>query len=1040
MKPIYIRMQAFGSYQDECISFEKVNHGLFLITGDTGAGKTTIFDAITFALYGKTSGGKRDGKMMCSQYAPGGRKTEVEFKFEYRGEKYTVTRRPEQANWKKKKDEAGREYYEQLATPLKPTAELIMPDGSVYPGKIKDINYKIEEIIGLNAEQFTQIAMLAQGDFMKLLHASSEERKAIFAKIFDTKLYELIETEIAKRAKTINIQLANNKNDIKKEFDRIKCVEGSRYTEEWSSEKYQEKFSESDKDSLLELISDICGEGVEKQKEIEKKKADTEKKINHIDAAIQMANTVNKYFHDLKEWKKKEEKLQEKTQYISGLNDKIEEGKRALEVKKDYDALEQKKNETDACRKRIEALASWIQENQEKLDKLRIQSEGAGEKYDKESPQLHADIKNISEGLDKYEELENLVKNQTEMENRINQSDSRLQELQEKKAECGEELEKLSEDIEKLKKKTGNMEALEKEIEITENKKKDLEAVRQHILNLENSNREWKLKEKEYHKAEKNEELRQKEYEILYEKFVSSQAAIIRAGLKPGEPCPVCGSVHHNNDRTAIQEWKDIIDDKALKREKTKLDKAAEAKKSAYREMQDRLSEKNSILGILNDSCHKIYGNDVFFEEAVRDRLEADYKNISVELEKKYNFQEEAVKNNEFIQKNEKIVKDLTDKIDFYTDSIKKENEAINDLKVEKSGCDAGIKGLREQLIYPDKKQAGAVLEKKRSVLEKLKEAAAGSAEKYQAFEKETSEKTGQLLSEKENLKRNEEAFHEAKNKYEESLRTQGFDSTEAFRMAFLKKEEIEAFQMEIENYRTDMAVAHDNTGRLKKETEGKKIVDVKQYEEEKRELKNYKTILEKETKVIFNIVSVNKEAYKNGCTLYEQREKMQKTAAILNNLDSTANGKISGKHINFQTYIQRRYFKQIIDRANKRLYKMSGNQFILQCRDVKNLGAQGQVGLDLDVYSIVNDQTRDVKTLSGGESFMAALSMALGMADIIQNSRGSIHIDTMFIDEGFGSLSEETRNKAINILNELSEGKRLVGIISHVSELKSQV
>ena len=160
----------------------------------------------------------------------------------------------------------------------------------------------------------------------------------------------------------------------------------------------------------------------------------------------------------------------------------------------------------------------------------------------------------------------------------------------------------------------------------------------------------------------------------------------------------------------------------------------------------------------------------------------------------------------------------------------------------------------------------------------------------------------------------------------------------------------------------------------------------------------------------------------------------------ILKCLDDTVNGRISGKHINFQTYIQRRYFKQVVDRANKRLYVMSGNQFLLQCRDVENLGAQGYVGLDLDIYSVVNDQTRDVKTLSGGESFMAALSMALGMADIIQNSRGSIHIDTMFIDEGFGSLSEETRNQAVRILNELSEGKRLVGIISHVSELKSQI
>jgi exonuclease SbcC len=184
----------------------------------------------------------------------------------------------------------------------------------------------------------------------------------------------------------------------------------------------------------------------------------------------------------------------------------------------------------------------------------------------------------------------------------------------------------------------------------------------------------------------------------------------------------------------------------------------------------------------------------------------------------------------------------------------------------------------------------------------------------------------------------------------------------------------------------------------------------------------------------------VDREVCKKVKKLYREREEINEENQLITSLYKTANGKYSGKKINFQTYIQRRYFKQVIERANKRLYKMSNNQFILRCREMEDLGKSGYVGLDLDVYSIVNDQIRDVKTLSGGESFVAALSMALGMADIIQDSHGSVHIDTMFIDEGFGSLSDETRNQAIGILNELSEGKRLVGIISHVSELKAQV
>ena len=1041
MKPIYIRMQAFGSYQEECISFEKVEHGLFLITGDTGAGKTTIFDAITFALYGKTSGGRRDGKMMRSQYAPRDRKTEVEFKFIYHGEEYTIIRSPEQTNWKKKKDGDGREYFEQLATPLKPRAELIMPDGSAYPGKIKDINNKIEEIIGLSAEQFTQIAMLAQGDFMKLLHASSEERKEIFAKIFDTKLYELIEKEIAVRSKNMNIRLAENRKDIEKELGRVRCVEESLYFEEWNSDKYREKFSESDKESLLGLISDICKEAGKKQKEIESRKEEIEKKISDTDTRIQLANTVNKLFEDLKTWEEKGQQLEEKSQYINGLKERIKAAEKALEVKKDYDDLKRKEKEVSECRERTEKLAGWIEKNQENLEQLKERAQEAKKNYDSQSPQLYAEIRTVSESLPKYEELNNLIKTREMLDEKEKQLAGELSEILKEREETGTKQKQLSEETEKLREKAGNMEALEKELEIIANKKKDFSALVEHISKLESIEEELRVKGEAYDKAEKKEAERRQDYELVYHKFIDSQSAVIRAELREGEPCPVCGSIHHEHNFTDEHtEFGEIVDEKMLKKEKTKLDKAVSEKESAYKEKQEKISEEKSILGILNDGCSKLYGEDFIFEGSVRENIESDYNHICQELEEKKAVQKETEKQNKLIQKNEKSLKEIAEKYEKHSKDIDDKNEKINQLKIEKSGNTAGIGALEKQLVYADKIQAEQELRRKQDTLEELNRILSEGEQKYKTLEKEMNENTGKFSSETESLQRDEALLRLAEEKYSESLERQGFSSTEEFQAACLKKSEIERFQKEIENYGADLAVAHNNIQRLKEETEGKNVMDATQYENEKKTLNKLKAELDKETKVIFNIVSVNNDAYEKGCSLYQAREKMQKTAAVLNNLDNTANGKLSGKHINFQTYIQRRYFKQIIDRANKRLYKMSGNQFILQCRDVKNLGSQGQVGLDLDVYSIVNDQCRDIKTLSGGESFMAALSMALGMADIIQNGRGSIHIDTMFIDEGFGSLSEDTRNQAINILNELSEGKRLVGIISHVSELKSQV
>jgi exonuclease SbcC len=295
----------------------------------------------------------------------------------------------------------------------------------------------------------------------------------------------------------------------------------------------------------------------------------------------------------------------------------------------------------------------------------------------------------------------------------------------------------------------------------------------------------------------------------------------------------------------------------------------------------------------------------------------------------------------------------------------------------------------------------------------------------------------GKLAQEEQNRTELETDAWQAQQAYETALRQQGFSAAADFLAARLERARITELQQQVKDYEIKWQITQNDLERLQRDTEGKKTVDTEEYRNVCAALEEKKTELEQRDRQLHTITQNNQSAFARAKALYQKRADMDQKHKILNSLNDTANGK---KHMKFQTYVQRYFFKTIIASANQRLYRMSGGQFILQCRDVKDLGRQGYVGLDLDVYSIVNEQCRDVKTLSGGESFMAALSMALGMADIIQNSTGSVHIDTMFIDEGFGSLSEETRNQAIQVLSELSEGKRLVGIISHVSELKAQV
>lgn len=1037
MKPIYIKMKAFGSYQEETIDFTNVNQGLFLITGDTGAGKTTIFDAITYALYGKTSGGKRNGEMMCSQYAPAGMRTEVEFRFVYNDSEYTVIRSPEQFKWKKAEQD-GTEYYKPLKTMSPATVELILPDGTAWQGKKREIDNKIEEIVGLNVEQFTQIAMLAQGEFMKLLHATSEERKEIFAKIFDTNLYGRIEKKISERAKTMNQQLDGNKQDILRELERVRCVENSRYQQDWDL--YEEKFSESDKENLLKLISDICQEGERKKREVDEKKEETEMQLDSVKKELQMAEMINKIFNEMEEEEKQQQDLEAELPKIKESKEKVKKGEQAAMVQNDYQNLQEKKRILEGCKCRIKELEQWMEENTPELERLKCLAEEAAKYYESKSPELHGAIAELRGNFEKYDALERWKEKDTEIEKELQNVQERIKKSEQDREKRNKEQERLSAAVEELKKSTENIEVLKEKTEKEENRKDGLKDIRIHLAELEEKNTEWKKTQKIYDAASNKEEKKQAAYDDIYHRFIESQAFVLRSGLKEGEPCPVCGSIHHVMTEDERREEKESADEKMLQKAKQELEQAVQEKNSANESMQQSKLAAESIRRVLENEYKKFYGKELMICENTADEIESDYQRINQsiqELEKRRKTGEQNIK---ILEKNEERLKEIAAESETLAERLAEQQKVMNEIKLQQTECAARLNQLEETLAYPDKAQAKKILEKKEAEVAAMKQAKDKREAEYQKFEQMINEKNGKLSSEKENLLRDEEGFRTAEDSYEKSLKEHGFESSDVFLNAVLSKEEIQKLNNIIQEYNNKELLVRNNLERLKREAEGKKKIDTSEYEIKQQDLKDRLEELAKKEKEVSIIDNNNRTAFQKGTKLYEQREKWKEQAAILDVLNKTANGGISKKRINFQTYIQRRYFKQIIEYANKRLYPMSGGQFILQCRDIEDLETQGTVGLDLDVYSIVNDRTRDVKTLSGGESFMAALSMALGMADIIQNNMGSIHIDTMFIDEGFGTLSEETRNQAIQILNELSGGKRFVGIISHVSELKAQV
>lgn len=1070
MKPIYIIMKAFGSYIDERIDFAENDSGLFLITGDTGAGKTTIFDAVTFALYGETSGGKREGRMMRSQYAQPDMQTEVTLKFWYDGEEYTIIRSPKQPKYKKDK-ETGE--YRRLDTPISAKVELIMPDGSSYPGTIKVVNDKIEEIIGLSVEQFTQVAMLAQGEFMKLLLASSSERREIFAKIFDTHIYELIETELRERFSDAGAELTRNRNDISRTLENVKCIENSEYRETWNSEQYRDKdkehliFSESDSEGLLKLLENILKETNSRQKEVESAKKENEDRLGLITERLTQAETINRLFDNLHDRREEYTRLQSQSDEIAGLKKKIDRAGRANNVSIAFERYEEKKAEREKCANDICQLENWIGSHTDMLEQFKAQADKASKEYDEKSPSLLNEIHVLEESLGQYKKLEELEKKFNIDSERCIKLKAEIEKIKERQNLYLAEEEDLKNKLEEVREKSANIRPIELEVESQKADKETLDEVKEGIKELLQLEKDISRKELLYNKADKKAKEAKARYDSCYHDFIENQAMYIRDKLKPGDPCPVCGSIYHGfnhetesdskkyvvsgmaaqeGDNNNSRENSSITED-SLNREKENSEKASEKREKIGEELTGQRSERQAKQDYLEKEFNKIFreteSNFAINEENYQsyinliDRKLADVTGHLTELSQQYNNAKAAA---EALGKYEERCDEIRRQKKNDDTCLAEKNDGYNELNTCIAKCETEINLIRKQLTFDTLETAQGRLKEQGEYLKKLETEKNSASEKYSLENDVMTGKRGELEQLNKHTNELTEKLQELEREYKSRLSENDFENTEDFQSARMNNEEIESMRNQVMEYEKKLEVTKNLIESLEAETKGKERVDTTEYVKDKEELSARKEGLEQEIQENYHILSDNRTAYERSRTLYATREKLNSSYMILKNLCDTANGKLERKHLNFQTYIQRRFFKEIVNSANKRLNVMANGQFLLQCRDLKELAGQGQVGLELDVYSIVNDQTRDVKTLSGGESFMAALSMALGMADIIQNNSGSIHIDTMFIDEGFGSLSEDTRNQAISILNELSGGKRLVGIISHVSELKSQV
>ena len=1021
MRPIKLTISAFGPYASkQVIDFEELKgRNIFVISGKTGAGKTTIFDAISYALYGEASGESRETDSLRSHFADDNTETYVELEFELRGERYIVNRVPKQ----KKKKARGEGYTEKSAD-----ATLTLPDGKVIT-KVKNVTDKIIEILGITREQFKQIVMLAQGEFKKLLLADSVEREGIFRKIFNTYDFEKIQAELKDKAANLSKNRTKSKHEMEINLKNIKGEHDIVIDEYVDFPLVIEKLKD-----LLERDNNIYKTLNEEGKEV-----DNNLQVKNQEKAI--IETNNNLIKEKEIITKALEELLSKEDEYKNKSKTIIDGKNAKEVK----YIEDKLIETT---KKLTKREEDYNLSLKNIDSLKLKQEEANkllqieESKECDREKLSVEINNLNKLEEKIIELDSL--NNKVMHLKQSAENSKLQIINNKKET--EELKKSKEEKELQLKDIATLETKKVELESDiKAKNKTLDEVRELfkvIRSFQNTYIEHNNKAKEYKEFEVEYKKVKENYEAMDDLYKKEQAGILASKLQENEPCPVCGSTNHPNKAT-IKENLKIPTKEELKVAKENLDKLEKENLEKINNLTTLNSNKTTYLEQVNNHLSMLSAT-LNIDKTFNSETAKVVKNLGTELKSVIDkLKDELLKVIDKISLKEKIEKELnliTTTINEREQSLIKLEECEKNYTTELTQNITKIDEYKKEIPenITDLKTLNNLIEVKTKELNISKEKLAKLRLENENLAKKLE---GENSTSKEINKSIEELKLEiANNKanFNEAIKEQGFDNIQTYEDAKLQISMVESLEKEVENYNSELKLTKAKQEDIINKTKDIVFMDITTIDEEIRSIQNNKKELESKLRELHAIIVGNKTILKNVENLNIEFKEIEEEYKVVGELADLANGK-KAPYISFERYILASYFEDIIEAANIRLEKMTGDRFSLIRKTSKSKGA-GQKGLELEIYDNYTDSSRDVSSLSGGESFKASLSLALGLSDIVQSNAGGVSLDTMFVDEGFGTLDPQSLDNAIDSLLELQRGGRLVGIISHVEELKERI
>ena len=1221
MKPKRLTISAFGPYAGKTeLDFTSLT-GLYLITGDTGAGKTTIFDAITFALYGEASGEVREAGMFRSQYARDGVRTYVEFIFTYGGKDYTVRRNPEYLRPK----DRGNGY-----TTEKANAELIYPDERQPVNKSRDVTRAITELLGLDYHQFTQIAMIAQGDFQKLLLAGTTERSEIFRKIFHTELYQMLQNHLREEVKARWKNYDEMRRSIAQHLDGIRCGENTVIQKELADlkknkydgtvipalelleellTKEQAELEEQEK-TLLQLNQDIenCSQQLGRTEQnrisLEKKKhKETEREAllpkfkeaeaqmhtaqeqavvcPAIEQAVREKEAQLELLEKLSQLHLSYEKLQ--LQLTALMEQKRQKTEETADLKKQLVGQQQKKEALDSselllerirrqkkeCRERRKTLADFEQKEKEDTNELQklVENCAIHEQRRKNARERSEALRMEAESL---VEQESVLALEQEQYRRLKQQ---YDELNREVAlyrnngileqETQQKLGQLLDEQEQAKKAKERLDMMEKN-QLSENQKAlQLEVKKERLVQLEKSLLEQSRQKEElrrlqaaYQRAAKNRDFLQEDYLYQERLFLDAQAGLLAKELKQNEPCPVCGSRCHPHpaqipahipEKAELEEKKQLLQDAQL--EAVRLSTKSGQKKeiiertdSEVRQLQELLTEKAEDSAAVGATLERIR-EEQLREKKIREQEEQEMQllmhrvreaegkiELLEKIQQEYNelLLQQAGSRIQIRKLLEQIEKtgqkenppEIDQEVQMLMDMAEgAQKKALLELEaLEVKIAQAKKKQRRRQSYLEEARQTDLreaeenkhlqqMLRRREVLLENRK----NRTEKWQALLEQLSNElaitdTNNVFPKESQTEKNERVLQKLDNLMNElchlEMKASGeLEEWNRCRQKILQLEELleqtegEMHERELsaERVRVQCAALKEQAEELQKKlcgttkqdvehekqllTEkknsletavkqtaetwqqlknqilvldsaisalersiGRELPDEAALLEQKKNLAKQKAFVENQRTGQYSIWQNNRHIQEAVCQNREKMEEAEREYVWVKALADTAGGTLSGKQkIELETYVQMAYFDRVLRRANLRLMKMSRGQYELKRRMDKD-SRKEKAGLDLNVVDHYNGTERSVKTLSGGETFQASLSLALGLSDEIQSYAGGIRLDAMFIDEGFGSLDEDALNQAISALEGLAEGSRMVGIISHVQELRERI